>query len=202
MTNAVALPEKSLKESKIYSLHEYLMREEKTIEKHEFYNGLIIKMPNAKFNHNLIATNSTFAIKLALLDLSKKYLVVGDGQKVYIEPENIAVYPDALVICEKPVYFQNQKSLITNPLLIIEVLSPSTKKYDSKTKFDLYKLLPSFKEYVLIDTRKHAIETRFREEEDLWRIKTVVGVDAVLVLRSLENISVALAQVYDNVEFA
>ena len=199
--NAVAFQEKKSKESKIYSLNEYLVREEKTVEKYEFYNGQIVKMPNAIFYHNLIATNTTFAIKVALLELSKKYLVVGDGQKVYIEQENVAVFPDALVVCEKPVYFKNYKSLITNPLLIIEVLSPSTKKYDSKTKFDLYKLLPSFKEYVLIDTRKHSVETRFREEEDLWRIKTVSGIDTLLTLRALENISISLASIYDDVDF-
>ena len=199
--NAVAFQEKKSKESKIYSLNEYLVREEKTVEKYEFYNGQIVKMPNAIFYHNLIATNTTFAVKVALLELSKKYLVVGDGQKVYIEQENVAVFPDALVVCEKPVYFKNYKSLITNPLLIIEVLSPSTKKYDSKTKFDLYKLLPSFKEYVLIDTRKHSVETRFREEEDLWRIKTVSGIDTLLTLRALENISISLASIYDDVDF-
>ena len=202
MTNAEALSKKKTKESKIYSLHEYLIREEKAIEKHEFYNGQIIKKLSSKFYHNLIASDITFAIGNEIKKLSKKFLLVGSGQKVYIVTENIAIYADALVICEKQVYFQNQKSLITNPLLIIEVLSPSTKKYDSKTKFDSYKLLPSFKEYVLIDTRKQVIETRFREEEDLWRIKTVTGENTAVILRSLENISFAPAQVYDDVEFA
>ena len=201
MTNAVALTERRSKVSKIYSLHDYLTREEITIEKHEFYNGQIIIMSNAKFYHNLIATNSARAIGNAVEKLFKKYLVVGDGQKIYIEAENIAVYPDALVICEKPVYFQNQKSLITNPLLIIEVLSASTKKYDSKIKFDLYKLLPSFKEYILIDTRKPSLETRFREEEDLWRIKTITGLETNLTLRALENVTIPMSSIYDNVEF-
>ncbi len=86
-------------------------------------------------------------------------------------------------------------------MLIIEVLSPSTKKFDSKTKLDLYKLLPSFKEYFLIDSRKPAIETRLRKEEDLRRIKTITGIEALLTLRALENTNIYMSSVYDNVEF-
>ena len=200
MNVALALPEIKSKLPKIYSLQEYLKREEKTIEKHEFCKGQILTMPNAKFNHQLIIGNAVYALKHTLLQSPKKYLVIPDGLKVYIEPENIMVYPDALVICEEPVYFQNNESVVVNPILIIQVLSKSTRLYDNKTKFELYTLLPSFKEYVLIDTIKPKVETRFREEEDLWRINTVTGLDANINLKSI-GISVRSADLYDKINW-
>jgi Uma2 family endonuclease len=198
--NAIAEAKLTFREPKSYSLEEYLRREERSVDKHEFYDGKILKMPNAKFKHNLIATNTSFAIKTALRLVSKKYLVVGDGQKIYIEPENISVYPDGIVICEKPEYFDNQEYLITNPIVVIEVLSRSTQAYDRSTKFDLYKNLLSFKEYVLIDSRKCAVETRFREEMDLWRIRTETDMTNSFTLNAL-GVSIGLTDVYDNVEF-
>ena len=200
MNAALALPEIKSKLPKIYSLQEYLKREEKTIEKHEFCKGQILTMPNAKFNHQLIIGNAVYALKHTLLQSPKRYLVIPDGLKVYIEPENIMVYPDALVIYEEPIYFQNNQSVVVNPILIIEVLSKSTRLYDNKTKFELYTLLPSFKEYILIDTIKPKVETRFREEEDLWRINTVTGLDANINLKSI-GISVRSADLYDKIKW-
>ncbi len=198
--NDVVVAKLMLREPKKYSLEDYLRREERSMNKYEFYDGQIIKLPNAKFKHNLIATNTSFAIKTALRLISKKYLVVGDGQKIYIEPENISVYPDGIVICEKPEYFDNQEYLITNPLLVVEVLSRSTQAYDRTTKFDLYKNLPSFKEYVLIDSRKCSVETRFREESDLWRIRTETTLENAVTFNAI-GISIALKDIYDNIVF-
>ena len=197
---AIALQVIKPKLPKIYSLQEYLKREEKTIEKHEFCKGQILIMPNAKFNHQLIIGNAVYALKHTLLQSPKKYLVIPDGLKVYIEPENIMVYPDALVIYDEPVYYQNNESVVINPILIIEVLSKSTRLYDNKTKFELYTLLPSFKEYVLIDTRKPNVETRFREQEDLWRIKGNTDINSEIYLKSI-GINIRMADFYDKIKF-
>ena len=185
---------------KTYTLDEYLKREAKSADKHEFYNGQIVKMPNAKFYHNLTSNNISTAIKIAVKILAKKYLVVGDGQKVYIEPENVSIYPDGLVICEAPIYYDNQEYLITNPLLVVEVLSRSTQSYDRNGKFDLYTNLPSFHEYVLIDPRKFHVETWFREESDLWRIRKERDPSKSILLRSI-GVSISLEDIYEDVVF-
>ncbi len=191
---------KKEKIQKIYTLDEYLRREEKSLDKHEFYNGQIVKMPNAKFYHNLTSGNVSAAIKIAVKLLSKKYLVLGDGQKIYIEPENISVYPDGLVVSEAPIFYKDQEYLLTNPLLVVEVLSRSTQAYDKQGKFDIYTNLPSFHEYVLVDPKRYFVETRFREEEDLWRIKTERDPTKSVLLRSI-GVSISLEDIYENVVF-
>ena len=201
MNAAVAAPEPKTsleRKAKVYTLAEYLLRESRSSDKHEFYNGQIVKMANAKFIHNQISGNTYHAIRTAIKPLPIKYIAVGDGQKIFIELENISVYPDALVICEKPQYWGGRQELITNPILIVEVLSRSTSGYDKGAKFDLYKLLTSFKEYVLIDTKKMVVETRFREQEDLWRIKMEHNIENKITLRSL-GVEISLSDIYEDV---
>ena len=138
------------KEPHNYTLAEYLLREARVASKHEFYNGLIIKMAGAKFKHNAIASNTLSALNAALKTLEKKYWAINSDQKVYLESENIALYPDALVICEKPEYWNGREDLLTNPLLIVEVASKTTRQYDRGEKFMLYRSLPSFRPNELV----------------------------------------------------
>jgi Uma2 family endonuclease len=199
MSVAIA-PQLNIKVARTFTLEEYLRKEETSVERHEFYDGKIIKMANAKFYHNLIAGNTFYAIKSLIRATSKKYLILGDGQKVYIEAENVAVYPDALVVCEQPIFHDNLESILTNPILIVEILSRSTHLYDRTAKFDLYKLLPSFKEYVLIDSRKCAVETRFQEAPNLWRIHNEMDIEKAIRLNLLEG-NIELKEIYENVVF-
>jgi Uma2 family endonuclease len=185
---------------RLYTLAEYLRREERSEDKHEFYNGKIIKMPNAKFYHNLIAANIVRAIGNAADAVGKDYYVLGDGQKIFIEADNVAVYPDALVIFDAPQFYKGQESLVLNPIVVIEVLSPRTAAYDRTGKFDKYKKIPTFREYVLIEQNQFSVETRFQEEPDLWRHKTVTKPEDMLHLRALD-LSISLADIYKKVVF-
>ena len=205
MSNSIAVSEKSISNilllaPKVYTFWEYLAREERSKDKHEFYNGTIVKMPNAKYNHNLVAMNTAYALRNALKLLEQKYIVLGDGQKIYVESENVAVYPDALVIFENPIFYQNREDILLNPLVVVEVLSRKTGLYDRTAKFDLYQSIPSFKEYVLIDPKKISVETRYREAEDLWRITSHQTENQVIPLKSL-NVVLAITDVYENVSF-
>lgn len=188
------------REPKLYTFEEYLRREEKAVEKHEFYNGKIIKMPGGTDIHSEISLNAGAALKFVVRPLPKKFKVYNSDLKIYIEPSGFGVYADALVVCEQTQYWQNRRDVIVNPLLIVEVLSPSTQAYDRLGKFDLYKLLPSFQEYVLISADKPSIETRFREEPDLWRIKTEVDINNLVPLRSL-GVSISMADIYEDIVF-
>lgn len=189
-----------IREPKTYSFEEYLRREEKAVEKHEFYNGKIIKMAGGTYNHSKISANALTALRVSIRPLPKQFSVHTSDLKIYIEPSDIGVYPDAFVICREPIFWKNRLDVIVNPLLIVEVLSPSTQSYDRLGKFELYKLLPSFQEYVLINADKPSVETRFREEPDLWRIKTETDVNNAVPLRSL-GVSISMADIYEDIIF-
>jgi Uma2 family endonuclease len=198
---AISKGVKAIRKPKVYTFEEYLRREEKSVEKHEFYNGKIIKMPGGTDINSEIATNVTTSIKIAVRPLPKKFRVYNSDLKIRIESLNAGVYPDALVICEEPQYWENRRDVIINPLLIVEVLSPSTHTYDRLGKFDLYKEIPGFQEYVLIHSDKYAVETRFREEPDLWRIRTETILNASVPLRSL-GVTITMTDIYENIVFS
>ena len=200
MTAAVALEEKKLKVEKIYTFQEYLKKEEKSIDKHEFYNGQINKMPGAKYQHNKVAGNIITALNNAIDTLTKRYEVLSSDQKIYIEAENICVYPDAIVVSEIPVFWNRREDTITNPLLVVEVLSRSTATHDRTTKFMLYKTLPSFKEYVIINPNKASVETWFKQDENTWINLTETDLSKEIFLKSM-GVSVKLSNIYNRVEF-
>lgn len=198
----VAIPKilKGQRKSKVYTFEEYLRREEKAVEKSEFFNGKIIKMPGGTDIHSEISMNIGAAIKFAVRPLPLKYRVYSSDLKIYIEATDTGVYPDALVICEQPEFWQERRDVIVNPLVVVEVLSPGTQAYDRMGKFELYKLLPSFQEYVLVNASKYSVETRFREEPDLWRIKTETDIKNSVSLRSL-GITISMSDIYEDIIF-
>lgn len=186
--------------AKKYTLEEYLQREERSLHKHHFINGDIITMPGAKLRHNLIATNTTYLLKKLTQTLEKKYLVVNSDQKIYIESANTVLYPDALVVCEVPVFWNDREDLIVNPLLIVEVLSKSTRKYDRGNKFTFYKACPTLKEYVVIDQFEPLLESWYRVGDTTWDNTLQTDLSQSLVLRSL-GIELPLKEVYDKIDF-
>jgi Uma2 family endonuclease len=183
-----------------YSLEQYLEKELQAVQKHEFFNGKIILMSGGTYNHNKIATNVISLID-QLIDLQNlNFNVLNSDQKIYIEQENIAVYPDALVILDEPQYWQNRKDLITNPMVIVEVLSKSTLRYDRGEKFILYQNLESFKEYVLIDQNQAHAEIWYRIALNTWQKTTVSGLDQMINFRSM-GIDLNLKDVYKKIDF-
>ena len=184
---------------KRYTVQEYLTWEEASTTKHEFYNGEIIPMSGASFVHNTIAVNVMTALKIALKAKAQKYYVANSDTKIQIESLHHFVYPDAVVVSGKPIYYQQRADIITNPLLVVEVLSSSTEKYDRSLKFDEYCTLPSFQQYVLIAQQQPYVSTFYKESEDLWRRTNVQGASQSLYLASLD-ITLALSDIYDGVK--
>ncbi len=185
---------------RLYTLEEYLRREERSVEKHEYYDGKIIQLPMAKFNHNAISANTITAIKNAARQIGKRLLVLSSDQQVYLPKLNFGLYPDALVICEKPLFWDDNEVLLINPLLIVEVLSKSTGGYDKKGKFEEYKTLQSLKEYVLIEQNDYSVESRFREEPNLWRETFATDINDSIHLKSI-GCTISLADIYEEIEF-
>ncbi len=185
---------------KRYTLDEYLAHEARSLHKHEFYNGKIVRRAGTKARHNQIAANITGALKYALRPLPRKFIVYNSDQKLYIESENVGVYPDALVVCEEPQFWKGREDLIVNPLLIVEVLSRSTASYDRSGKFLLYEQIPSFQEYVLIEQNYPRVESWFRTTEHSWDKTVQTDVNAAILLRSV-NVPLSLSEVYEHIAF-
>ena len=186
---------------RLYAVEEYLQLEECAEDKHEYLNGKIDKMPGATGIHNIIVANVITALNIALKKREKKYIVIGSDMKIRIEAFNHIRYPDAVVVCEKLEYYGNRQDVIVNPLLIVEVLSDSTAEFDRGIKFEEYKTLSSFREYVLISQRMTYVTTYFREEDELWRIHNTTNPQDIVDLRSLEC-RLALQDIYEHIDLA
>ena len=111
-----------------------------------------------------------------------------------------SVYPDALVVCQEPEYWAGREDLIVNPLLIVEVLSKSTRKYDKGDKFLLYETLPSFMEYVLIEQNEPHVEAWFQQSPNTWNKIKETDLTKSIFLRSL-GVSVPLSDIYEDIVF-
>ena len=120
--------------------------------------------------------------------------------RLSISAKNIYTYPDVMVVPTPPVYVKGRRDTITNPQIIVEVLSRSTGNYDRGEKLDSYRTVNSFREYILIDQYKHYVEQFTKTEDDKWLLSIHKGDETVLFLSSVE-FQISLADIYENVEF-
>jgi Uma2 family endonuclease len=181
------------------SIEKYLDKEALSTEKHEYYNGKIRKMPGSSYNHNKIGANIIIALGQTFEINQLSFEVISSDQKVYIPKLNQVLYPDALVVYQKPEFWNGRTDVLLNPILIVEVLSPTTEKYDRHDKFMSYKNIPTFMEYVMVRQDTKEVETWYREETHLWR-ETTFSDSGDIKLSSI-GISISMDKIYRNIEF-
>ncbi len=175
------------------TLDEFLVREDREPERHEFYRGEVFALVGGTARHNRVILNLAGRIG-DHLDGSPCQ-VFAESMKVQIA-EGI-LYPDVLVTCGKAQ--AGDEKIITDPKLIIEVLSPSTSGYDKRDKFALYRSLPSLREYALIDPATREVEVFTKSESgDTWLFKDQSKAEA-MVLESL-GLTLPMAAVFKGVE--
>lgn len=184
------------KEVRLYSLEEYFELEEKAAFKSEFRNGKIIKMPGGTFEHAQLSSN---VVKILGKLEEDNFEALNSDQKIFIANYGSIVYADALVLVGKPKFHEGNRQLLTNPTVVIEVLSDSTERYDRSGKFRKYQTLSSFQEYVLIDQKKPIVDVLHKEGERDWRMKTYIGLEEVIYLKSID-ITLKMSDIYKNVE--
>ncbi|HMR90300.1 MAG TPA: Uma2 family endonuclease [Saprospiraceae bacterium] len=183
----------------ILSIEKYLDKESLSAEKHEYYNGKIRKIPGSSYNHNKIGANIIIALGQIFEANLLSFEVISSDQKVYIPKLNQVLYPDALVVYQKPEFWNGRKDVLLNPILIVEVLSPTSEKYDRHDKFMSYKNIPTFMEYVMVRQDTREVETWYREETHLWR-ETTFNDRGEVKLTSI-GISISMDKIYRNIEF-
>ena len=181
------------------SIEEYIAIEEANDIKYEYRNGSIYAMAGGTLNHGFICGNIYSGIKVSLRAKGKKCTAMNSELKLRIEVKNSYVYPDTMVVCGDIETSDRKPDAVTNPTVIVEVLSKSTAAYDRGDKFYLYRQIESLREYVLIEQEKAEIEV-YSKKGDLWQITRFSGLDTELFLSSI-NIKLSLSEIYEDAIF-
>jgi Uma2 family endonuclease len=165
----------------------------------EFVDGEVFAMTGATEAHNLIATN---VVRELGTQFRRRpcYIYAGD-MKVRVDAANIGAYPDVMAVCGERSFHDQRRDTITNPTLIVEILSDSTEAYDRGDKFSHYRRLPSLRTYLLLSQHRVSAELYVRQDDGLWLLSTYESLSETVPLESV-GASLALAEIYDKVELA
>ena len=177
---------------------EYLARERAGELKHEYVAGEVYAMVGASREHNLIQTSvqASFYNQLA----SRQCEVYPSDMRVKIAALGIYTYPDVTVVCGRPELEDSTFDTLLNPTVIVEIASPSTQGYDRGLKFQRYRLIPAFREYLLIAQDSRRVEHAIRQPDNSWSLAAYTGADDVITLPAV-GCTLALADVYRKVAF-
>ncbi len=177
---------------------EYLELERESDIKHEYFQGEMLAMAGASFDHAVIVGNIITALNIQLRE--RPCLVFPSELRLKISPLGFYAYPDIIVVCGQPEYTEDKPPSLLNPTLIIEILSVSTEQYDRGKKFQRYWALESLQEYVLVAQDAPSIERFLRQANGDWLYTAAVGLGATLELASIQC-SLALQDVYTKIDF-
>ncbi len=181
-----------------YTAEEYLELEEASLEKNEFYKGEIFAMAGASIEHNQIVRNAMVNIGKFLED--KKCQIFPSDLRIHSITNSLYTYPDLSIICNDIETIGKRKNTVTNPTVLIEVLSATTQDYDRGAKFKLYRDIESLKEYILISSLETLVEKYHKQVDGSWVLHeyksetdtfTIASIDLLLTVKDL----------YRNVDF-
>jgi len=181
-----------------YTPEEYLAIEEFSEYKSEYINGQIIPMAGGTVNHNKLAGNLYAALNFAFRQ--QDYQVFIGDVRLWIPEKRIFTYPDVMIIAGEPEYVNNRTDIIVNPVVIIEVLSKSTQAYDREGKFNAYRTIPGFQEYLLVDqTRIHVEQSFITGKKQGW-FREYDEEDEAIALAAV-SFQISLNDLYSKVKF-
>jgi Uma2 family endonuclease len=185
-------------EKKVYTPEEYLEFEVNSEERHEYINGEIIPRTGGTPNHNKITGNFYAQLNFALKHQPHRVFLI--DQRLWIPTKRIHTYPDVMVVQGELQLEEGRRDTITNPLMIAEVLSKSTRSYDKDSKFAAYRSIPTFQEYLLIDQSEMHVEQYFKSDSNSWIFSEYDDAKVTISLKSL-SFQFTLADIYDKVDF-
>ena len=182
-----------------YSFEDYLAAERDCIDaKHEYVAGQVFAMTGATYHHNLITTNVVSELRQQLK--SRPCIALSSDMRLRIQAADACLYPDIVVLCDKPVFHDERKDVLTDATLVAEVLSPSTEGYDRGGKFALYRGLPGLRQYLLIAQDRLAMDLFTRQADGRWVLDAYTDMDTSIRLESIDC-TLRLEEVYDKVDF-
>ncbi len=181
-----------------YTIDEYFAVEVMSPVRNEYYDGEILAMAGGSANHNRISRNVLLALEPKLRE-GRGCESLGSDTRI-LAPSGLYTYPDVVVICGPILTSGDPLETITNPTVLVEVLSPSTRDYDRGEKFELYCSIPTFREYLLLEQNVVGVEHRWRSG-DQWSTSRKTSLDDVIRLHAVD-VDMNLADLYTGVQFA
>ncbi|MBD2297162.1 Uma2 family endonuclease [Nostoc sp. FACHB-190] len=185
-------------ETKRYTLDEYLELEITSETRNEYCDGEIIPMTGGTPEHNEIASILNAALRVSLK--GKPYSIFVADQRLWIPERKLYTYPDVMVVPRPLERQQGRTDTITNPVMIAEVLSKSTKSYDRDEKFSAYRTIFTFQEYLLIDQYTAHVEQYSKTDSHKWIFTEYDDPESYISLSSIP-FEIRLADIYESVEF-
>jgi Uma2 family endonuclease len=180
------------------SPEEYLEMERASVEKHEYYKGEVFTMSGASVPHNDIAYNINRLIAPFLH--GKNCKIYGSDFRIHIPENSLYTYPDFSIVCGKAETSDVYTDNLTNPTVIIEILSKSTKGYDRGSKFHLYKSIRTLKEYITIDSLFVSVEIYTRQNNNSWNLTEFKNLPDSFHITTI-GLTLFLNDIYDDVSF-
>lgn len=182
-----------------YTIEEYFRLEQDSEEKLEFWNGNVWTMSGASIAHNRIVRNIVRRLDERLQ--TRGCEVFPSDARIYVPKYPPYRYPDASALCGKvEVTKIGGLEMLMNPQLIIEVLSDSTEAFDRGDKFNYYKSIPSFSEYLLVSQKRAQVSQFIKQSENAWTNIEYAGLETALELQFAEC-SLSLSEIYRDVTF-
>ncbi|MEI8164988.1 MAG: Uma2 family endonuclease [Chloroflexales bacterium] len=175
----------------------YLDQERRSLTKHEYYAGMVYAMAGASEQHNLIAVNLAATLHAQLRGRTCR--AYPSDMRVKVLKTGLNTYPDFTIVCGQSQFTDPVKrDTVINPTVIIEILSPSTERYDRGMKFQHYRMISSLQEYILIAQDTYHIERFIRHAQHEWVFSEAVGLEAVMPLAAIQG-TLVLHDVYEQV---
>ena len=175
---------------------EYIEIERKADYKSEYYHGEMFAMSGVSRWHDRIASQLAFLIDQHLR--GKQCEAFTANMRVLATSSGLYTYPDLSVACEEPQFADEHVDTLTNPTLLVEILSPSTEDYDRGKKAKLYRAMPSLQELLFIAQDSYEVELYRRQADGSWLLIEAKGLESAITLTSI-GYTLSLRELYEKV---
>lgn len=179
---------------KNWTIEEYLQMEEAADEKHEYYQGEIFTMSGAKLPQNIVTRNIYGALLQKLK--GKSCQPFGSDLRVHIPSNTLFTYPDISIFCDEVKTLSDDEFNALNPTVLFEILSTSTRNYDRINKFNLYREIPTLKEYILVDSLSISVEAFHINEKGKWELREYKKIEESFSLQTID-FNLPLQEIYE-----
>jgi Uma2 family endonuclease len=176
---------------------QYLELEREAEFKHEYWDGEMVAMAGGSPSHSIVI--NTLGAMLYNVTRGTSCRVGNSDLRVCVRWDRLITYPDVTVVCGPLEYAGDRQDTITNPTLVVEVLSPSTADIDRGRKNLLYRQVASMREILLVEPNVVGIEHYWKLPNGHWELETVSDRTAQLKLQSLQR-ELSVAEIYADVE--